>query len=406
MTGGRFDHLRLDKVSRRFGGKLVLDSLDVQISGGEFVALLGPSGCGKSTALNCIAGLLPLSDGRIWLDQRRIDTLPPERRGFGMVFQNYALFPHLSVRANVGFGLRMRGVGRAETRRRVQQALELVKLTDFADRLPGQLSGGQQQRVAIARAVVIEPPLVLMDEPLSNLDAALRLEMRTEIRRLHQELGLTTIYVTHDQEEALSMADRLVVLREGVVQQIGTPEEVYKSPANAYVAGFMGYRNLFPVEVTAVHGQTVSVAGNGFELVGLAHGTLTGRSAVVAVRPEEFRVAESPEGANTLEVKVEVVEYHGREQAVLAYLPSGLPLRIRTVARLAPGDEVTVRVPIEEVLIFTAETAGTAGGVPEFRSEDAPDFSVPPGGLGLDGPPAGVAAGPPAGAADNETAAS
>jgi putative spermidine/putrescine transport system ATP-binding protein len=422
MTGGRFDHLRLDKVCRRFGGRLVLDSLELHIAGGEFVALLGPSGCGKSTALNCIAGLLPLSDGQIWLDQRRIDTLPPERRGFGMVFQNYALFPHLSVRGNVGFGLRMRGVNRAETRRRVQQALAMVQLTEYADRLPGQLSGGQQQRVAIARAIVIEPPLVLMDEPLSNLDAALRLEMRTEIRRLHQELGLTTIYVTHDQEEALSLADRLVVLREGVMQQVGSPEELYRAPANAYVAGFMGYRNLFPVTVSAVHGETASVTGTGFDLVGLSRGARDGGSAIVAVRPEDFSVVEDSTvpadlgrltadsaplrplaaggGANTLAVDVEVVEYHGREQAVQARLPGGLPLRIRTTARLAPGDAVTVRVPIEQVLVFGTDS------VPAEVISDIPDLTVPPGGLGdLDGPPAGVAAGPPAGAADNRTAA-
>src|SRR6266536_5980088 len=222
-----FSELKLDGVTRRFagaGGKAfnALSEMTLTIRRGEFIALLGPSGCGKSTALNCIAGLMPLSDGSIWLDDQRIDTLPPEKRGFGMVFQNYALFPHMSVRRNVGFGLRMRGVGRDETRRRVDEALRLVQLTQYTDRLPAQLSGGQQQRVAIARAIVLEPPLVLMDEPLSNLDAALRLEMRTEIRRLHQSLGLTTVYVTHDQEEALSLADRLVILREGVVQQIGT----------------------------------------------------------------------------------------------------------------------------------------------------------------------------------------
>src|SRR2546423_5256936 len=165
MSSGRFDHLRLDRVRRRFGDKVVLDDLNLQIAGGEFVALLGPSGCGKSTALNCVAGLLPLSGGSIWLDQRRVDTQPPERRGFGMVFQNYALFPHMSVRRNVGFGLAMRGVGRQEARRRVDEALRLVKLEAFANRLPGQLSGGQQQRVAIARAGGIETPVVLMDGP-------------------------------------------------------------------------------------------------------------------------------------------------------------------------------------------------------------------------------------------------
>src|SRR5437762_1208050 len=348
MTERRFDHLRLERVSRRFGDRLVLDALDLQISGGEFVALLGPSGCGKSTALNCLAGLLPLSDGAIYLDTRRVDTQPPERRGFGMVFQNYALFPHMNVRQNVGFGLKMRGVGRQEARRRVDQALRLVKLERFANRLPGQLSGGQQQRVAIARAVVIEPPLVLMDEPLSNLDAELRLEMRTEIRRLHQSLGLTTVYVTHDQEEALSLADRLVVLREGTVQQIGTPEELYRSPVNSYVAGFMGYRNLLAMDVTGLRDGAVSVSGYGVDLVGTARDVTGPGRAVVAIRPEDVEVADqAAQGDNLMRVTVEVVEYHGREQAVEAKLPAGQPLRLRSHARLAPGDVVTVRVPPE-----------------------------------------------------------
>jgi putative spermidine/putrescine transport system ATP-binding protein len=328
-----FAELRLDGVGRRFSDRVALAGLDLTIAGGEFVALLGPSGCGKSTALNCLAGLLPLSSGQIWADEKRIDTLPPERRGFGMVFQNYALFPHLSVRANVGFGLRMRRVGRAEARRRVDEALKLVQLTDFADRLPGQLSGGQQQRVAIARAVVVEPPLVLMDEPLSNLDASLRLSMRTEIRRLHQSLGLTTVYVTHDQEEALSLADRLVVLRDGVVQQVGTPRELYTEPVNAYVAAFMGYRNMLPGTV------------DGVELA-------PGDEVTVAVRPEDFVV-----GDNGIRVKVEVAEYHGREMAVEAVTESGRRLLFRTTERLAPGDRVSISVKPDRVRVFSGETA-------------------------------------------------
>jgi ABC-type sugar transport system ATPase subunit len=355
----RFDHLRLDQVSRRFGDRVVLDALNLQIAGGEFVALLGPSGCGKSTALNCLAGLLPLTGGSIWLDERRVDTQPPERRGFGMVFQNYALFPHLSVRSNVGFGLRMRGTGRAETRRRVDAALRLVQLAPYADRLPGQLSGGQQQRVAIARAIVIEPPLVLMDEPLSNLDAALRLDMRTEIRRLHQSLGLTTVYVTHDQEEALSLADRLVVLREGVVQQVGTPEELYRAPANPYVAGFMGYRNLLPMTVTGRSGDAATVSGYGIELTGVARGALGAGPATVAIRPEDFVVGTAPADAeNHFAVGVEVVEYHGREQAVQARLPEGQALRIRTAARVSRGEVVSVWVPRDHVLVFGEQTDG------------------------------------------------
>src|SRR3954452_12082620 len=198
-----FRTLRLDRISREFGSMRALHDVSLTVERGEFIALLGPSGCGKSTALNCLAGLLPLTAGSIWMDERRIDTLPPERRGFGMVFQNYALFPHLTVRRNIDFGLQMRRLPKAEIARRTAAAIGLVHLEEHAGKLPGQLSGGQQQRVAIARAVVLEPSLVLMDEPLSNLDAKLRLEMRTEIRRLHQSLGLTTVYVTHDQEEAL-----------------------------------------------------------------------------------------------------------------------------------------------------------------------------------------------------------
>ncbi|MGH6913758.1 MAG: ABC transporter ATP-binding protein, partial [Geminicoccales bacterium] len=209
---GAFEELRLDHVTRRFHDTTALDGLTLTVRRGEFIALLGPSGCGKSTALNCLAGLLPLSDGSIWLDELRIDLLRPEQRGFGMVFQNYALFPHMTVRKNIGFGLAMRRVPRQETRRRVDAVLDLVQLRAHADKLPGQLSGGQQQRVAIARAIVVNPPLILMDEPLSNLDAKLRLEMRHEIRRIHQEVHRATLYVTHDQDEALSLADRIIVL--------------------------------------------------------------------------------------------------------------------------------------------------------------------------------------------------
>ncbi len=376
MTNRRFDHLRLDQVTRRFGERVVLDTLSLQIDGGEFVALLGPSGCGKSTALNCLAGLLPLTGGSIWLDSKRVDTQPPEKRGFGMVFQNYALFPHMSVRRNVGFGLKMRGIGGKEAKRRVDEALRLVQLQPYADRLPGQLSGGQQQRVAIARAIVIEPPLVLMDEPLSNLDAALRLDMRTEIRRLHQSLGLTTVYVTHDQEEALSLADRLVVLRDGRVQQVGTPEELYRSPANPYVAGFMGYRNLLPMTATARNGNEVTVSGYGIQLVGQARSELGTGPVTVAIRPEDFIVGTPPSDVdNQIEVGIEVVEYHGREEAVQARLPEGQALRLRTTTRVSRGEVVSVWVPRDRVLVYGEPT---------------------------DGPPVEVAAGPSAGAATTQ----
>ena len=363
MTGN-FAELRIERVRRVFGEHVALAELELTIKGGEFVALLGPSGCGKSTALNCLAGLLPLTGGQILVDGKRIDTLPPERRGFGMVFQNYALFPHMSVRRNVAFGLTMRGVGRAERTRRVDEALRLVQLSDHAHKFPAQLSGGQQQRVAIARAIVLEPRLVLMDEPLSNLDAALRLEMRTEIRRLHQSLGLTTVYVTHDQEEALALADRLVVLRDGVVQQIGSPEQVYAHPANRYVAGFMGYRNMIPASVSHVDGEEVAVSAGGAKLRGVNRdGLAVGAAAAVAVRPSDLAVGE---GENALRAEVEIVEYHGREQAVQARLADGIPLHVRTGSRLAPGDVVSLTVPADRVLVFAAEerTEKRAGETP------------------------------------------
>ncbi len=351
----RFTELHVDGVRRVFGDHVALHGMDLTIGGGEFVALLGPSGCGKSTALNCLAGLLPLSGGRIVLDGKRIDQLPPEKRGFGMVFQNYALFPHMTVRRNIAFGLAMRKVARAEQARRVDEALRMVRLTEHADKYPAQLSGGQQQRVAIARAIVLEPPLVLMDEPLSNLDASLRLEMRSEIRRLHQSLGLTTVYVTHDQEEALALADRLVVLRDGRVQQVGSPEEVYAHPRNQYVAGFMGYRNLLSVSVTSVSDERATVSLGGVRLTGVNRDGLSAGSAVAvaAIRPEDFSVA-LRQSDNVVAAEVEIVEYHGREQAVEARLPDGQPLHLRTTSRLAPGDAVRLRVPVERVLVFGA----------------------------------------------------
>ena len=348
--------LRLQGVTRRFADVRAVSGLDLTIRGGEFIALLGPSGCGKSTALNCVAGLLPLTEGEIWLDDRRIDGLPPERRGFGMVFQSYALFPHLSVRGNVAFGLAMRGVAKAQQRDRVDEALRLVRLESKADRFPAQLSGGEQQRVAIARAVVVEPPLVLMDEPLSNLDAKLRTELRTEVRRLHQELGLTTVYVTHDQEEALSLADRVVVLRAGHVQEIGTPEEVYLQPVNRYVADFMGYRNMLELDVERVDGDDAVLAGPGLRLLGRTrHAPRNGR-AVAAIRPEDFVVGE--EGDSTVEVTVDVVEYRGRDWAVEATTAGGARVHFVSDRPLSQGERTVLGVARERVLVFDPDVAG------------------------------------------------
>jgi putative spermidine/putrescine transport system ATP-binding protein len=356
-----FGSLRLDGVTRRFGGPhgsaTALDGLSLEVRRGEFIALLGPSGCGKSTALNCIAGLLPLSEGQIFLDQRRVDQLPPERRGFGMVFQNYALFPHMTVARNVGFGLLMRKVPRDEIDRRVAKALALVQLSDHARKLPGQLSGGQQQRVAIARAIVIEPPLVLMDEPLSNLDAKLRLEMRTEIRRIHGELGRTTIYVTHDQDEALSLADRIVVMKDGRVQQVDTPATVYAQPASLAVARFMGYRNELPLDAS-VDGATLRLAGPGIALARPVAGTTATGPVVAAIRPDDLHFADAAApGAARLEAIVEGVEYYGKESLFMLRTDGGVSLFVRTVGNARAGDRVTLAAPPDRILVFPREAA-------------------------------------------------
>ena len=359
IAASKFESLELQGVGRSFGSRNALADLNLTVRAGEFIALLGPSGCGKSTALNCIAGLLPLTHGQILIDGERVDTVAAEKRGFGMVFQNYALFPHLTVAKNIAFGLQMRGVPKADVKRRVAEAVALVKLEEHATKLPGQLSGGQQQRVAIARAVVTEPRLVLMDEPLSNLDAKLRLEMRTEIRRLHQSLGLTTLYVTHDQEEALSMADRLVVLREGRVQQVGTPQELHNGPVNWHVADFMGYRNLIDLEVTAVNGTAVTVADQGFTLRGTAAQPVTvGDRVRVAIRPEDL-VAVSDVvpviGGNSTTAAVSVVEYHGREFAVGVTTPTGRSLYVRSDHAPVVESVIELTADPARVLVFQAD---------------------------------------------------
>ena len=343
-----FRELRLEGVGRDFGQHHALRDVNLTVKRGEFVALLGPSGCGKSTALNCISGLLQPTDGTIWLDDVRLDEVGPEDRGFGMVFQNYALFPHMTVRRNVGFGLVTQRRPKSEIERRVDEALALVRLETQADKLPGQLSGGQQQRVAIARAIVVEPPLVLMDEPLSNLDAKLRLEMRAEIRRIHTMLGCSTIYVTHDQEEALSLADRIMVMIDGLPRQIGTPEELYARPASADVAEFMGYRNLVP-SAAEMAGSSVAVTVSGARILGTPMATI-GARAMVAIRPDDLR----PTDDGPIAALVEIAEYHGRDFYAVARGTEGEELSFRSDRRIAAGETVRLSAARDRVLVYPA----------------------------------------------------
>jgi putative spermidine/putrescine transport system ATP-binding protein len=342
--------LRLEGLRRDFGGHRALRGIDLTVEPGEFLALLGPSGCGKTTVLNCIAGLMPLTAGSIHMGGRRIDQLPPEERGFGMVFQSYALFPHMSARKNVGFGLAMQKVPKAEAARRIDEALALVRLDAQAEKLPGQMSGGQQQRVAIARAVVIGPPVVLMDEPLSNLDAKLRLEMRAEIRRIHDTIGSTTIYVTHDQDEALSMADRVVVMQDGLIRQNGTPEDLYERPLHSDVAEFMGFRTRMSGRVVAVAGSLVTVEIGGARIEAVPRTAVTlGKTVTLMVRPEDFVAAP---GGTGLAGTVKTIEYRGRAFFGMASTQNGGDVFFRSDSRLASGQAITLGALPRQILVF------------------------------------------------------
>jgi putative spermidine/putrescine transport system ATP-binding protein len=356
--------IEIEGLNKWYGDFHALKNIDLSVRRGEKIVICGPSGSGKSTMIRCINALEDHQSGRIVVDGteltadlKKIDEI---RRDVGMVFQHFNLFPHLTILENCTLApIWVRKMARKEAEAVAMHYLVRVKIPEQANKYPGQLSGGQQQRVAIARAVVTEPRLVLMDEPLSNLDAKLRLEMRTEIRRLHQSLGLTTLYVTHDQEEALSMADRLVVLREGRVQQVGTPQELHNGPVNWHVADFMGYRNLIDLEVTAVNGTAVTVADQGFTLRATAAQPVTvGDRVRVAIRPEDL-VAVSDVvpviGGNSTTAAVSVVEYHGREFAIGVTTPTGRSLYVRSDHAPVVGSAIELTADPARVLVFQAD---------------------------------------------------
>ncbi|MFD1910665.1 ABC transporter ATP-binding protein [Halodurantibacterium flavum] len=344
--------LVLDRVNKSFGRFQAISDVSLNIRQGEFLTLLGPSGSGKTTLLMMIAGFLTTDSGVIRLRDRDITSLPPEKRNFGMVFQGYALFPHLSVFQNVAFPLQIRRRPKAEIAERVNAALELVQLTDRADRLPRQLSGGQQQRVALARAMVFTPHLLLLDEPLSALDKKLRSEMQEELKRLHRKVGLTFIYVTHDQDEALSMSDRIVVMRDGKVVQAGAPAELYRKPASSFVAGFLGKSNFLHGTVAAHEpgGFVLENAGQRIRQVSDAPLALSS-PAVIGVRPESMTVLEPGETAdNSLAGTVRECAYYGSafhlsvEAAPFGTLEVEIPAS-RFNSGAEPGSSVTLGWP-------------------------------------------------------------
>lgn len=286
-------------VLKKYGDNVVIPDLNLNIKNGEFFTLLGPSGCGKTTLLRMIAGFNTIEGGKISFNDTVINDMAPGKRNIGMVFQNYAVFPHLTVKQNVAFGLENRKVTKDEISRRVDEIIKLVKIDEYKDRLPDSLSGGQQQRVALARAIVINPDVLLMDEPLSNLDAKLRIEMRNVIKEIQNKIGITTVYVTHDQEEAMAVSDRIAVMKLGEIQQIGTPQEVYQRPANIFVASFIGGTNVLQCKAAVKEGKSIVIFNQRYEEQ-MDNLSLPGSneevSIKVSVRPEEFIIAKHGEG--------------------------------------------------------------------------------------------------------------
>ena len=304
--------LRVENLHKSFDGAPVLRGVDLTVNRGEFVTLLGPSGCGKTTTLRIIAGLTVPDQGQVFLDGRDVTSLPPEQRPVNTVFQNYALFPHMNVGRNIGYGLRLQRVPRGEISRRVKEMLELVQLPGFENRTPQQLSGGQRQRVAIARAVVLGPKVLLLDEPLGALDLKLRQQMQGELKQLQKRLGITFVYITHDQEEALNMSDRIAVMNQGRFEQVGTPEQVYEQPQTRFVAGFVGEGSLFEGIVEAIEGQTVRLrAPSGLMLAPLRPGAQVGQAAAVSVHAERLRYAAQPQDGFHLPARVKSHRFAG-----------------------------------------------------------------------------------------------
>ena len=357
--------LSLQGLGRRYGSTAVVQGVDLDIAEGELVVLLGPSGCGKTTTLRMVAGFVEPSEGDVRLDGASIRGVPPHRRGMGIVFQSYALFPHLSVARNVAFGLEMQRIGRAERDERVLQMLRLARLEPLADRLPRQLSGGQQQRVALARALAVHPRVLLLDEPLSNLDASLRGEVGRDIRLMQREMGLTTIMVTHDQDEAMAMADRLVVMRDGRVLQSGTQESLYERPDSPFVAGFIGRSALLE---GVRNGGVVEAGGARLQLAADYPG---GGPCTLALRPERLALEPGPGLRGTVEGTVELASYLGAVQEHVVRIAADLRLVVRdgTAAgtRLrSPGESVTIRWPAKAERLFDATGAPVAYDTTSF----------------------------------------
>jgi multiple sugar transport system ATP-binding protein len=358
--------VRLEHVWKRFDNDVIaVRDVSLEARDGEFLVLVGPSGCGKSTVLRMVAGLEEISGGDLFIDDRRVNDVPARNRDIAMVFQNYALYPHMTVADNMAFALRMRGLAKPEVKRRVAEAAAVLDITPYLDRRPKQLSGGQRQRVALGRAIVREPKAFLMDEPLSNLDAKLRVQTRAEIVKLHQRLGTTTIYVTHDQVEAMTMGSRIAVLREGVLQQIDTPRQLFDHPVNAFVAGFIGSpaMNLLRMRVVGSEGGGLVLRREEVEIVppprhARALGPYRDREIIVGLRPDALTDhRSSDEHAVRLPATVDVVELLGSEAYCYATIAGAtLVARVAPSFEHMPGDRVMLWANLDAIHLFDAET--------------------------------------------------
>ena len=343
----------LEKTVKRYGEVQVIHGVDLKIADGEFCVFVGPSGCGKSTLLRMIAGLEETSAGKISIGPRDVTHLDPAERGIAMVFQTYALYPHMTVEENMGFGLRMNGHPKDEIKRKVSEASRVLKLDEYLKRKPAALSGGQRQRVAIGRAIVRGPEVFLFDEPLSNLDAELRVDMRVEIARLHNEIGATMVYVTHDQVEAMTLADKIVVLRAGRIEQVGAPMELYRNPDNKFVAGFIGSPSMNFLAGRVVEGG-VEVPGLGGDVIATDVGLpAKGDTVIVGIRPQDMTLTATPSS-----LKVDITEQLGGVAYEYISTPTGEPLVVESKGddAVASGTEVKPGYDVSRVMFFDAET--------------------------------------------------
>jgi len=356
-----------ENVNKMYGEFQAVKDLNLEIGDGEFMVLVGPSGCGKTTSLRMIAGLEEISSGTLRIGDRVVNDVPPKDRDIAMVFQSYALYPHMSVRENLAFGLKLRKVPKAEIERRVNETAETIQLGKLLDRKPKELSGGQRQRVALGRAIVREPAVFLMDEPLSNLDAKLRVQTRAEIARLHQRLKTTIVYVTHDQVEAMTMGSRIAVMNDGLMQQVGTPQVLYDTPINRFVAGFIGSPSM---NFTEVH---MEGSGDGARLVGPADWSIplpsrykeaatprAGKTLIAGFRPEHLDIGEAGSGTGSFRARADVVEYLGNEELLhVSAAGQDVVAIVDSAHRVRPGDIVNLVLPLDKLHLFDGESGLT-----------------------------------------------